>query len=181
MTGRIPGAQILVGRFGAPHGVRGEVRLQSYTGDPKAIATYGPLTGQGRVFTLKTVRLVKDNLLVARVVGIDTREAAEALTHIELFVARDALPPPDEDEFYLADLIGLDAVDTAGAIVGTIVAVPNHGAGDILEIAPATGGESLLLPFTKAVVPTIDIPARRVTIVPPEDIVDPDEIPGTTP
>jgi 16S rRNA processing protein RimM len=177
MMGRQPAGRILVGRFGAPHGVRGELRLQSFTQDPAAIASYGPLsggTGQ-QLFTIKSLRPLKDNLFVARVAGVDSRTAAEALTNVELFISRDALPPPDEDEFYLADLIGLTAVDEAGSPVGKVIAVPNYGAGDILEIAPVAGGESLLLPFTKAVVPVIDFAARRVTVVPPEVTTVPGE------
>jgi 16S rRNA processing protein RimM len=181
MTGRQPAGRILVGRFGAPHGVRGELRLQSFTQDPAAIASYGPLgggTGGGtgtQLFTIKSLRPLKDNLFVARVAGVESRTAAEALTNLELFISRDALPPPDEDEFYLADLIGLTAVDEAGSPVGKVIAVPNYGAGDILEIAPLAGGESLLLPFTKAVVPVVDFAAKRVTIVPPEVTTVPGE------
>jgi 16S rRNA processing protein RimM len=169
---------VLVGRFGAPHGVRGEIRLQSFTQDPAAIATYGPLLAGSRAFSLASLRPLKDNLFVARVVGIETREAAEALTHVGLHIPRAALPPPDDDEFYLADLIGLAAVDASGAPLGTVIAVPNYGAGDILEIAPLAGGETLLFPFTKAVVPTLDVAARRLTIVPPLESIDPDEADG---
>lgn len=166
-------ARILVGRFGAPHGVRGEVRLQSFTRDPTAIGAYGPLTApDGRVFTLKTVRLVKDNMLVARVDGIADRVAAQALTHLDLTLDRAALPAPDEDEFYIADLVGLEAVDPAGETIGTIVDVPNYGGGDLIEVRPKRGGESLLYPFTREVVPTIDTSTRRVTIVPPIDVED---------
>ncbi len=161
--------RVLVGRFGAPHGVRGEVRLQSFTGTPAAIATYGALSGGGRTFEIMSLRPLKDNLLVARVAGIADRTAAEALTNIELFIPRGALPPPDEDEFYLADLIGIEAVDEAGRRLGRVIGVPNYGAGDILEIAPDAGGESLLFPFTKAVVPEIDFDARRLVVVPPEE------------
>ena len=177
MEDRILADRILVGRFGAPHVVRGEVRLQSFTQDPADIGTYGALVdkaGQQR-FEIKTLRPVKDNLFVARVAGIADRTAAETLTNIELFVPRAALPAPDEDEFYLVDLIGMAAVDEAGAAIGTVIAVPNYGAGDILEVAPLAGGESLLLPFTKAVVPTIDGATRRITIILPEETVDPDE------
>jgi 16S rRNA processing protein RimM len=168
--------RILVGRFGAPHGVRGEIRLQSFTQDPLAIGTYGPLAGSdGRVFTLKSVRLIKDNMLVARVDGIADRTAAEALTHIELSLARAALPPPEEEEFYVADLVGLEATTEAGETLGTILGVPNYGGGDLLEVRPARGGESLLFPFTKAVVPTIDIPGRRVVVAPPDEVEADDE------
>lgn len=164
--------RILVGRFGAPHGVRGEIRLQSFTQDPLAIAAYGPLAApDGRSFVLKSVRLLKDNMLVARVDGVATREAAQALTHVELTLARDVLPPPaDDDEFYIADLVGLDAVDADGAPLGTIVDVPNYGGGDLVEVRPKTGGESLLFPFTRAVVPEVDLAGRRVTIVPLDEI-----------
>lgn len=164
-------ARIVVGRFGAPHGVRGEVRVQSFTGDPLAIASYGPLaTADGRCFTLAHVRRVKDNMLVARVAGIGTREAAQALTNLELTLDRAVLPPPDEDEFYVADLIGLAAVDAEGAPLGIVIDVPNYGGGDLLEVRPPQGGESVLYPFTKAVVPAIDFAARRLTVVPPEEV-----------
>ena len=172
MSGRI-----VVGRFGAPHGVRGEVRLQSFTQDPKAIGSYGPLAGSdGRVFSLKSLRHVKDNMLVVRVEGILDRTGAESLTHVDLTLERSALPPADEDEFYIADLVGLEAVDVSGETLGTIVDVPNYGGGDLIEIRPPHGGESLLFPFTKAVVPEIDLAGRRVTIAPPDEVeADDDE------
>ena len=163
--------RIVVGRFGAPHGVRGEIRLQSFTADPLAIAAYGPLAGpDGRVYALAAVRRLKDDMLVARVAGVATREAAQALTHVELGVDRAALPPPDENEFYIADLVGLDAVDAAGQPIGMIVDVPNYGGGDLVEIRRPGVGETLLLPFTVEVVPSIDIAGRRVTIVPPDEV-----------
>ena len=170
-------ARILVGRFGAPHGVRGEVRLQSFTQDPADIGTYGALVDKAgaQQYEIKTLRPVKDNLFVARIAGIADRTAAETLTNIELFVARAALLPPDEEEFYLIGRMGMAAVDETGAAIGTVIAVPNYGAGDILEVAPAAGGETLLLPFTKAVVPTVDVAARRVTVVFPDETVDPAE------
>ena len=169
--GGIGAGRIVVGRFGAPHGVRGEIRLQSFTADPLAIASYGPLAGpDGRVFTLAGVRRVRDDMLVARVTGIATREAAQALTHIELCVDRAALPPPGEDEFYITDLIGLAAVAADGAPLGTIVDVPNYGGGNLVEVRSAAGGETLLFPFTHAVVPDIDLAGRKVTIVPPDEV-----------
>ena len=162
---------ILVGRFGAPHGVRGEVRLQSFTADPRAIAGYGSLRDKtGRRFTLAAVRLVRDNMLVARVAGIADRDGAAALTNLELYVERAALPPPGEDEFYVADLVGMAVADDQGRALGTVIGVPNYGGGDLLELRPASGGETLLLPFTRAVVPTIDFSARRLTVVPPEEV-----------
>ena len=165
-----------MGRFGAPHGVRGEVRLQSFTQDPVAIGSYGPLAGSnGAVFTLKNVRLIKDNMLVARVEGIANRTAAEALTHVDLSLDRAALPPPDEEEFYVADLVGLDVVTEVGETLGTILGVPNYGGGDLLEVRPTRGGESLLFPFTKEVVPTIDVAGRRVVVAPPAEVEAKDE------
>ena len=176
VTGRIAANRILVGRFGAPHGVRGEVRLQSFTQDPLAIGSYGPLAGSnGRLFTLKSVRLVKDNMLVVRVEGVADRTGAEALTHIDLSLDRSALPPPDEDEFYITDLVGLDAVDTAGEKLGSVIGVPNYGGGDLVEVRPIAGGESLLFPFTRAVVPEIDIAGHRVVIAPPDEVEAEDE------
>ena len=172
-------ARVTVGRFGAPHGVRGEIRLQSFTADPLAIAAYGPLSGpDGRVYALAAVRRLKDDMLVVRVAGVDTREAAQALTHVELGVDRAALPPPDEDEFYIADLVGLDAIDGAGQLIGTIVDVPNYGGGDLVEVRRPGGGETLLFPFTNAVVPSVDIDSRRVTIVPPDEVEEGDEPDG---
>ena len=167
--------RITVGRFGAPHGVRGEIRLQSFTQDPVAIAGYGPLiASDGRSFTLTHVRPVKDTMLVARVAGIADRTLAQALTGLELTLDRAALPAPDEeDEFYVADLIGMQAIDVDGTPIGTIVDVPNYGGGDLVEIRPAVGGDTLLFPFTKAVVPDIDAAGRRVTIVTPDE-VEPD-------
>ena len=114
-------------------------------------------------------RAVKDHL-VARLKGVDTRDAAEALNGVELYVARDRLAPPDEDEFFHADLIGLSATDSAGDVVGDIVAMHNFGAGDLIELRPVSGGATLLLPFSKAVVPVIDLPNRRVVVALPAEI-----------
>jgi 16S rRNA processing protein RimM len=174
---RAPDRLILIGVFGAPQGVRGEVRVKSLTADPAAIGAYGPLTdkGRGRKFVFESLRLLKGDMLVARIAGVSTREAAEALKGVEIFARRDQLPPPAHDEFYYDDLIGLEAVDTAGAAVGRVVALMNHGAGDVLEIAPAHGGETLLLPFTKQVAPRIDFDAGRIVIDPPREVEDEDQ------
>ena len=109
-------------------------------------------------------------MLVARVTGVSTREAAEALNGVEIFARRDQLPPPNEDEFYYDDLVGLEAVDAAGAPLGRVVSLMNYGAGDVLEIAPVGGGETLLLPFTKGVAPRIDFDAGRIVIEPPREV-----------
>jgi 16S rRNA processing protein RimM len=171
---RAPDRLILMGVFGAPQGVRGEIRVKSLTGGPSAIGAYGPLTNKGRtrVFALESLRSLKDDMLVARVAGVSTREAAEALKNVEIFARRDQLPPPNEDEFYYDDLVGLEAVNAAGAPLGRVISLMNHGAGDVLEIAPADGGETLLLPFTKSVAPSIDFDAGRIVIEPPREAED---------
>jgi 16S rRNA processing protein RimM len=160
-----------MGRFGAPHGVRGELRLQSFTGDPLAIADYGPLTDKSgkKTFTLLNLRPQGKDMLVVRLKGVDDRDGAQALNGVELYLARDKLPAPDPDEFYLADLEGLRAETTTGAVIGRVVALRNFGAGDILEIAPATGGDTLMYPFTKAVAPIIDLAGGRIVVEPPEE------------
>jgi 16S rRNA processing protein RimM len=163
---------VLVGRFGAPQGVRGEVRVQSFTGDPRRIGGYGPLSDAARAqaFAFERLRLLKDDMLVVKVKGVDTREAAERLAGVELFVRRDRLPEPDEDEFYYDDLVGLEAVSTDGRPLGRVVAISNYGAGDILEIAPEGGGEPLLLPFVKSIVPAIDFDDGRILVEAAEEI-----------
>lgn len=156
---------VLIAVFGAPHGVRGELRLKSFTADPADFDAYGPLKdARGRAFEIAAKRPVKGDLFVVRVKGVDDRTAAEALTNVELFAPRAALPPAEEGEFYHVDLIGLVAVDEAGAEIGKVVDVLNFGAGDILEIAPAGGGETALVPFRDEFVPTVDLEARRVVV-----------------
>lgn len=158
-----------VGVFGAPHGVRGEIRLKSYLEEPARLADYGLLRdASGRDYELVAARLLKDDLLVVRVKGVSDRDAAQKLTHVKLHVARKKLPATQEDEFYCRDLIGLGAETPDGQFLGTIVAVPNYGAGDILEVAPPRG-ETLLFPFTRAVVPLVDLAGRRVVIAPPAE------------
>ncbi len=167
-----PHRLVLLGVFGAAQGVRGEVRVKSYTDDPKAIGAYGALTDRAgaRVFVFETLRPLKDDMLVARVKGIATRDAAQALTGVEIFARRDQLPPPDADEFYYDDLVGLAAVTREGAALGRVVALSNFGAGDILEVAPENGGETLLLPFSKTVAVEIDFTGGRIVIEPPQEV-----------
>jgi 16S rRNA processing protein RimM len=167
-----PDRLVLMGVFGAPQGVRGEVRVKSLTSDPKAIGAYGPLTDgrRARVIAFDSLRPLKDDMLVARIKGVTTREAAAGLTGVEIFARRDQLPPPGDDEFYYADLVGLDAVDKAGAPLGRIVSVMNYGGGDILEVAPGGGRETLLLPFTKQVAPALDFNAGRIVIEIPREV-----------
>ena len=160
--------RICVAQIGAAHGVRGEVRLWSFTEDPMAVTSYGPLESEdGRQrFTIEALRPAKDHF-VARLAGVGDRTAAEKLTNIKLYVSRDRLPPVEDDEtFYHADLVGLAAVTPDGVALGTVTAVHNFGAGDLIEIKPAAGGESLLVPFTDAAVPEIDIAAGRIVVVP---------------
>ncbi len=166
---------VLVGRFGRPHGIKGELRLQSFTQDPLAIADYGPLSsGDGtRAFTLEWVR-PQGEMLVVRVKGVASREAAEALTNLELHVPRAKLPLADgEDEFLAADLVGCMVVDLAGATLGSVTDVANYGAGDLLDVK-CPDGRSVLLPFTKAFTPQIDLKARRIVADPPGGLFDDD-------
>ncbi len=163
-------APICVARIGAAHGVRGAVKLWTFTEDPLAVERYGPLmTKDGaRQFEIASVRAAKDHL-VATFKGIATRNDAEKLNGIELYVPREKLPATDDDEYYHADLIGLAAVTAANEPLGRVVAIHNFGAGDIIEIAPPAGA-TMLLPFTNAVVPTVDIAGGRVVIELPQEI-----------
>jgi 16S rRNA processing protein RimM len=161
---------ICVARIGAAHGVRGAVKLWTFTEDPFAVRRYGPLSSKDgkRQFEIAQVREAKDHL-VATFKGVATRDEAERLNGIELYVARDKLPATDEDEYYHADLIGLAAVTTTGEALGRVLAIHNFGAGDIIEIAPEKG-TTLLLPFSNAVVPEVDIKGGRVVIALPQEI-----------
>lgn len=171
---RDPQRLIRLGVFGAAQGVRGEVRVKSFTVDPKSIGAYGALTDASgsRRFALHVVRAVKDDMVVARVDGVGSREAAQALTGVELFARRDQLPAPGEGEYYHEDLVGLQAFAPSGEAIGEVVAVLNYGAGDLLEIRPAAGGETILLPFAEAFAPEIDFEAGGMTIVLPNEIGD---------
>ena len=161
--------RICVGAIAGSFGVKGEVRLKSFCTDPAAIATYGPLfTEDGQTSYKVTLTRPVANGLGARLSGVATKEQADALKGTSLYVDREKLPAPGDDEFYHADLIGLDAHDTGGTLIGKVHAVHNHGAGDLLEILGPGMKTALLLPFTRAVVPTIDLAARRIIIDPPE-------------
>ncbi|WP_414468083.1 ribosome maturation factor RimM [Methylobacterium currus] len=168
---------VLLGEFGRAHGLNGEVRLKSYTADPMAIGSYGPLTGaDGSAIEIASLRPAAGapDMLIARVAGLSGRTGAESLNRLALYVARERLgAPEDEDEFFAADLVGLAVVDRAGNAIGTVRAVPNYGGGDLLEIASAAGGSPALLPFTKAFVPEIDVAGRRIIVDPPEDLFAP--------
>lgn len=163
-------ALVCVARIGAAHGVRGAVKLWTFTEDPFAVQHYGPLvTKDGtRRFEVAQAREGKGHL-VATFKGVTTRDEAERLNGLELFVARDKLPETDEDEYYHTDLIGLAAVTTGGEALGRVIAIHNFGAGDIIEIAPQSG-TTMLLPFSNAVVPEVDLKGGRVVIDLPQEI-----------
>jgi 16S rRNA processing protein RimM len=159
--------RILVGEIGRPHGVRGLVKLRSFTADPAAIASYGPLTdatGQRRF----GLTLLAEGL--ARVEGVEDREAAARLTGTALYVERANLPPPEEDEFYLADLVGLRAESAAGGSLGHVRSVEEHGAGAFLVL---DGPPERFVPFTRACVPVVDTAAGRVVVQLPEETAAP--------
>lgn len=161
--------KVLMGVIGRPHGVRGLAHVRSFTADPADLPAYGPFDdGHGRRFRLRWASegvAEISELIAGKPVRVPDRSAAEALVNVRLYVDRDRLPPPDDDEYYLADLIGLLAVDAAGIELGTIAAVHDYGAGASLEIG------ALLVPFTRACVPVVDLPARRVTVVLPQEVV----------
>jgi 16S rRNA processing protein RimM len=163
--------RVCVARIGAAHGTGGEVRLWPFTAQAEAVAAYGPLqTADGtRAFEIEALRPAK-NFLVARLKGVTDRAAAERLCNTDLYVPRERLPLLEPEEFYHADLIGLRAEDTAGRAIGCVVAVHNFGAGDILEIAPAAGSNTVMLPFSTAVVPSVEIAAGRIVVAVPQGV-----------
>ncbi len=169
---------VCVGAVAGAHGIRGEVKVKPFTEDPMAVGAYGPLTTEkGRLLKLTPIR-VQGGAVIARIEGVDDRNAAEALRGSRLHVPRANLPATeDEDEFYHADLIGLAVVDAAGEAIGKIVAIQDFGAGDMLDVALATGGFAYL-PFTREVVPTVDVKAGKVVAVPPEGWLEEPEAEG---
>ena len=164
--------RICVGAIAGSFGVQGEVRLKSFCADPEAVASYGPLwTEDGsRSFAVKLTRANVSGGLGVRLSGVTTKEQADALKGTQLFADRDRLPALPDDEFYHADLIGLTAQDTGGVALGTVRAVHNHGAGDMLEILGPGMKSPLLVPFTLAVVPTVDLAAGRIVVDMPEGL-----------
>ena len=174
MTGGTAHDRVLIARIGAAHGIKGEVRGKAFTADPRDIAAYGPLeAADGRRFEVAALRPAaggSSDMLVARLKGVADRTAAEALNGLELSVPRERLPAAGEDEYYHADLIGLAASTMTGETLGTVVRVENYGAGDLIEIAPPRG-ETILVPFTRAVVPVVDIAGGRVVVDPPSGLI----------
>ena len=163
--------KVCVGAIAGAFGVRGEVRLKSFTAIPEDIASYAPLETEdgARSFTVKITRQIK-NGLAARLSGVSTKEAADDLRGTQLFVPRDRLPSLPDDEFYHADLIGLEVTDTGGVSLGKVLAVINNGADDLLELSAPGQKQTVLLPFTKAVVPTVDLTQGRIVADPPEGL-----------
>lgn len=170
----VPQDLVLMGVIGRPHGVRGLVHVRSLTEDPAALPGYGPFSdGRGRRFSLRWVSegvAALSELVDGRAVPVADRDAAGRLVNLRLYVERSRLPAPDEDEFYLVDLVGLAAVRPDGTALGTVRAVHDYGAGASLEIEGA-GPPALLVPFTRAAVPEVDLAARRVVVVPPDEVV----------
>ena len=163
--------RICVAQIGGAHGTRGEVRLKSFTADPMAVMDYGALeTEDGTAtFEIESLRPAKSHW-VAQLRGVRDRNAAERLANVKLFVPRDRLPAAETDEFYHADLIGLAVVTTDGRALGTVVAIHDFGAGDILELRQEGKRDTVMLPFTTATVPVVDVAGRRIVIDPPEGV-----------
>lgn len=165
--------RVCVGAIAGAFGVRGEVRLKSFCAEPEDIARYGALSTEdgAQSFEIKITRPVK-NGFAARLSGVGTKEAADALRSTRLYAARAALPTLPDDEYYHADLIGLEVLDTGGGALGRVSAVHNHGAADLLEVQVPGGSGTVLVPFTLEVVPTVDLGLGRVVVDPPEGLFD---------
>lgn len=161
-------AHVFVGAVAAAHGIKGEVKIKTFTEQPLNVGAYGPLSDEGasRQFKLASLRLAGDGTVIARIDGVADRNAAEALRGLRLYAPRAALPEAGEGEYYHHDLIGLTAVLPDGTVFGTVAGVDNFGAGDVIEIEHA--GETVVLPFTDETVPTVDLAAGRVVIVLPQ-------------
>lgn len=172
--GKADDSLLLLGEIGAAVGLRGELRLRSYTEDPAAIAGYGPLATDrpGQSLTIQNLR-PGPKMLVAKFKGVNDRSAAEALTGTRLYIDRERLPESGADEWYYADLIGLAAIDGTGAPLGTVVAVHNFGAGDLIELAPESGA-TMLIPFTEKAVPDVNVADGRLTVTLPEELATED-------
>ena len=170
-------SRLCVGVISGAHGVRGLVKIKSFTEAPESLAGYGAVTDESgeRSFEVEITGRAK-GLLLARIAGIADRDAADALRGMHLYVARSALPEPEEEEYYIADLVGLRVETRIGEALGRVAAVRNYGAGDFLEIEAESGVETLL-PFTKATVPLVEIAEGRVVVAPPDEIIVPPDSP----
>lgn len=168
--------KILLAQIGKAQGIKGEVRVKPF-GEPEMLDQYGRLeTKDGTLFRIKRMRAQK-NMLIVKFEGVNSREEAEALNGVELYIDRAKMPEmEDKDEFYISDLIGMDAVNETGETIGIVKDVPNFGAGDMIEITPTGGGNTYYLPFTQDVVPEIDFGQNVLTVVPPQEVSERDEI-----
>ena len=165
--------KICVGAIAGAYGVNGEVRLKSFTAEPTALADYGPLSSEDgqKEFSITLTRPIK-NGFAGQVSGVKTKEQADALKGVKLFVDRSKLPDLPDDEYYHSDLIGVEVFDTGGELLGRVKAVMNHGAADLLEIHGPGLKTTVLLPFTLEVVPTVDLKAGKIVADPPEGLLD---------
>ncbi len=165
---------ICVGTISGAFGVHGEVRIKSFTADPQAIASYTPLFTKDGSHSFDAIQITRSlkNGFAARMSGVGTKEEADALSGTELHVPREVLPSLPDDEYYYTDLMGLEVVDTGGNILGRVHAVHNHGATDLLELTVPSQSKTVLLPFTMAVVPTVDLSVGRIVCDPPEGLFD---------
>lgn len=163
---------ICVGVISGSYGVVGEARVKSFCADPYDIETYNPLKSEdgARQFTLALIRPMK-NGFVARIAEVETKEQADALKGTQLFARRDQLPSLPDDEYYYSDLTGLSVFDTGGAELGRVKSVQNHGAGDLLEVQLPESSATVLIPFTQAIVPTVDLGQGRIVADPPEGLI----------
>ena len=163
--------RIVVGAIAGAYGTQGDVRLKSFCAEPEAIADYAPLYTETnpKGFDVTLLRPIK-NGFAARLSGIQTKEQADALRGTPLYADREKLPGLPDDEYYHSDLIGLCVLDTGGEMIGTVKAVQNHGAGDLLEVQVAGQSTTALVPFTRAVVPTVDLASGRVIVDPPKGL-----------
>lgn len=172
-------ARICLGIIVGSKGLRGEVKVKSYTDDPQDVAAYGPVfTDDSRTLTL-TVTGSGKGVVIAKVDGVDDRTQAEALKGLKLYVDRSALPPPGADSLYQADLVGLQAERTDGEVLGTVMAFHNFGAGDVMEVKNG-GGESVLIPFTEEVIAEVDMTGRRILVTPLPGLFDDGETEDST-
>ncbi|MEM7216029.1 MAG: ribosome maturation factor RimM [Pseudomonadota bacterium] len=166
--------RVLLAQIGAAQGIKGDVRVKPF-GEPHMLDQYGKLeTADGRKLKITRMRPQK-NMLIVKFEGVNSRDEAEALKGTELFVDRSKMPEPDEEEFYISDLIGMAVFGEEGNEIGSVKDIPNFGAGDMLEIVPAGGGVSFYLPFTREVVPEIDFNNRQLKVMPPAEVSERDE------
>jgi 16S rRNA processing protein RimM len=162
---------ICVGGISGSYGVQGELRIKSFCAQPDDIETYNPLLSEDgkRSFVIALIRPMK-NGFVARITDVETKEQADALKGTQLFARRDQLPSLPDDEYYYSDLTGIDVFDTGGVALGRVKSVQNHGAGDLLEVQLPNASSTVFVPFTQAIVPTVDLAARRIVADPPEGL-----------